>query len=194
MDDSSLTQLTELMRRASPEDNAAAERVARSVDAELRRVAEAYLSRERDGHVLDAPALVNEAWVSLLPLLHKKSDWTSRKSFYAAAATVMRHALVDVARARDTQKRGGDHKRLPFEVVAEGVFATPLSQDGLLDLHEALSAFADVDARAAKAVELRVFGGLTVREIAETLGCAPSTVDLDLAAARAWLRSRLGPG
>ena len=187
--------MTSLLKRAGRGDSQASEQLARAADAELRKVAEAYLRKERIGHVLDAGALVNEAWISLLPLLQGKSDWASRKSFYAAAAKTMRHVLVDAARARDALKRGGDKQRLPFEMVAEGIFAEPVGLDTLIDLDDALVKFGAVDARAARVVELRVFSGLTVREIADVLGCAASTVDGDLAAAREWLAARLGrPG
>jgi len=158
---------------------------------ELRRLAHRFMQRERVSHTLQTTALVNEAYLSLAG--QRGSHWRSRGHFLRFAAQVMRRILVDHAKARTTQKRGGGAPRLSFD---EGLcLSTP---DGeavdLLALDEALGRLAELDERHALVVELRFFGGLTIDEIAGVLGVSPRTVDGDWALARSWLRVQLDAG
>ncbi|MEZ5317153.1 MAG: sigma-70 family RNA polymerase sigma factor [Vicinamibacterales bacterium] len=165
------------------------ERVRALMDAvypELRRVAGGLMRRERSDHTLQPTALVHEAYLSLVD--HSRLDWQSRAHFFGAAANAMRRILVDHARARAAQKRGGAQALVTFD---EGLGHGAAMDVSLLDLHDALERFAALDPRAAEIVELRVFGGLTVPEVAEVLHVSKRTVDNDWAMARMWLAREL---
>jgi RNA polymerase sigma factor (TIGR02999 family) len=189
-DDARPADVTSLLvaLRESP----APERVRALMEAahpELRRVAGALMRRERPGHTLQPTALVNEAYLAIVD--HARLDWQSRAHFFAAAASVMRHILVDHARARGARKRGGNQALVTFD---EGLGHGAAMDVELLDLHDALNRFGTLDPRAAQIVELRVFGGLTVQEVAEVLRISRRTVDNDWAIARMWLARELkGP-
>lgn len=157
-----------------------------AVYTELRNLAGAYMRRERKGHTLQATALVNEAYIRLLDA--DAEFWHDRRRFLAVAARAMRQILVEHARARGAQKRGGGMQRLSISVSD-----TPSRDSDLdvLDLHGALADLADHDARKAHVVELRFFGGLSVPEVAEVLGVSQTTAEDDWYFARAWLRRRL---
>lgn len=150
----------------------------------LRGLAAAYLHRERADHTLEPTALVHEAYIKLAG----KDDWKSQTHFQAVAANAMRQILVDHARAKKTQKRGGDRLRvtLSAEAAAEGG-----PDIDILALDEALTRLASIDERKARVVELRFFGGLTCAEAAEEVGVSPKTAEADWYFARAWLRERL---
>lgn len=152
---------------------------------ELRRLAAAHMRRERSNHTLQATALVNEAY---LKMAGNEAVPNDRVHFFALAAQQMRRILVDHARARRREKRGGDLLRVTF---VESALAPAESANDLLELDEALARFAKVDARAARAVELMLFGGLSYAEIGAVLGLAKSTVSADVKAARAWLARTL---
>lgn len=154
--------------------------------AELRKIAGAYMARERVDHTLQPTALVNEAYLRLAD--HASGTWESRTHFLAAAATAMRRILVDHARARGRQKRGGDLERVPFEFAAQHL---AVEEVGLLELDEALESLALEHARAARVVEWRFFAGLTIPEISEVMGMSHRTIEEDWYLARAWLRRRL---
>jgi len=161
---------------------------------DLRRLAQGYLSQERSDHTLQATALVHEAYLQLDELQH--IDWKNRAQFISVVAQVMRHVLVDHARERAAQKRGGGAKKLPIS-RAERVIAE--SEVNLVELNDALDRLAKESPRKAKVVELYYFGGLSAKEIAEVLSAdetsiSQRTVENDLKIARAklhgWLRSR----
>lgn len=163
-----------------------------TVYAELRRLARAFLSHERPGHTLQATALVHELYLRLIP--QDEATWADRNRFIGIAAHVMREILVEHARARNRQKRGGGQERVPLD----DRFAVISSQDADVweDLDAALERLAKLDPRQAQVIELRYFGGLTVEETAQVLEVSPKTVKRDWSIARAWLRrelSRRGP-
>jgi RNA polymerase sigma factor (TIGR02999 family) len=152
------------------------------VYAELRRLAAAYLSRERQGHTLQPTALVHEAYLRLTD--QRQVDWTNRAQFIGLAAVMMRRILVNHARDRIADKRGGGAEHVPLTLAGEGIGAPEVD---LLDLHEALNDLTETDPRKGRIVELKFFGGLTTAEIAENLGLSVATVERDWKFARAWL-------
>jgi RNA polymerase sigma factor, TIGR02999 family len=152
------------------------------VYAELRRLAASYLSRERQGHTLQPTALVHEAYVRLID--QRQIDWTNRAQFIGLAAVMMRRILVNHARDRIADKRGGGAEHVPLTLAGEGIGAPEVN---LLDLHEALNDLTATDPRKGRIVELKFFGGLTTAEIAEHLGLSVATVERDWKFARAWL-------
>jgi len=152
------------------------------VYAELRRLAASYLSRERQGHTLQPTALVHEAYVRLID--QRQIDWTNRAQFIGLAAVMMRRILVNHARDRIADKRGGGAEHVPLTLAGEGIGALEVN---LLDLHEALNDLTATDPRKGRIVELKFFGGLTTAEIAEHLGLSVATVERDWKFARAWL-------
>jgi len=156
---------------------------------DLRRLAHRYMSRERTDHTLQPTALVHEAYLKLVD--QTRVDWRGKTHFFAVGAQAMRRILIDHARSRTRNKRGGDWLRVSW---AEEIFPhgrCDLSDEELLDLDRALEDLARCDPRQARVVELRFFGGLTVDEAAEALGVSKRTADGDWAAARAWLKERL---
>jgi RNA polymerase sigma factor (TIGR02999 family) len=183
------TDITELLLAWSDGDQASLERLIPLVKAELHRLAHHYMQGERDGHILQTTALVNEAYLRLVDA--SRVRWQNRAHFFAVSAQLMRRVLVDFARARDYQKRGGRAAHVP---LAEA-FDLPHRQDvGLVALDEALSALAALDARKARVVELRFFGGLSVEETAEVLGVSPDTIMRDWKLAKVWLLRELDAG
>ena len=152
---------------------------------EMRQLAGRYMRRERSDHTLQATALVHEAY---LKLVEQRSDWQSRAHFFAVAAQVMRHILVDHARGHGRVKRGGAQKAVTLDDAL--VFSEEKSEE-LLAIDEALKELAKLDPRQSQVVELRFFGGLTIEETAEALGISPITVKRDWNLARAWLYGEL---
>ena len=153
---------------------------------ELRRLARAYLSRERNDHTLQATELVNEAY---LRLAGSNIEWGDKTHFFAVAARAMRRVLVDHARARGRTKRMGQLQRV---TLADGLGGTQeIDLERLLDLDDALERLAARDERQARVVELRFFAGFTVPEVADALGVSKRTVEGDWAHARAWLHREL---
>ena len=148
---------------------------------ELRRLASRYLRSERPGHTLRPTALVHEAY---LRLASAEGPWRDRGAFCAAAAQAMRRILVDYARSRNRQKRGGGG---PFISLDEAIGVHEETAPDLLELDEALTRLALQDERKARIVELLFFGGLTYEECAEALGISTATLDRDLRLAKAWL-------
>jgi RNA polymerase sigma factor (TIGR02999 family) len=185
---SEITRLIRCCREARlPEDREQAmHHLVPVVYEELRELARSHLRRERANHTLQPTALVNEAYLRVVD--QHAADWRDRSHFFALAARLMRQILIDHARRRAAAKRGGDRRRVTLADVAH-----PERADvDLLALDEALEAFAALDARKAKVVELRYFGGLTMEEVAEALGVSLRTAESDWFLARAWLRTRLG--
>ncbi|MDZ7643283.1 MAG: sigma-70 family RNA polymerase sigma factor [Woeseiaceae bacterium] len=165
-------------------DEAALERLAPFIYDELHRIAAGYMRRERGGSTLQATALVNEAY---LRLAGANLSFTDRSHFFALAARMMRRILVDHARGRRAEKRGGDAKKLMFDEAA--VVDQP--DDALLEFDQALEKLAGFDARLARAIELRFFGGMDHKEASEVLGVSVSTLYEDLKLAKAWLNREL---
>jgi len=181
----SVTSLLQDWRRG---DEAALGAIAAIVDCELRRLAAAYLGRERTGHTLQPTALVNEAYLRLMGQ-NVQVDWESRSHFIAVAAQHMRQILVDYARRHLAHKRGAGATMISLDRAEPSTTARPVD---LLALDEALEKLAKVDQRKAQAMVLKYFGGLEMAEIAATLGISVKTVEKDVRLANAWLRGALG--
>lgn len=177
--------ITHLLLAWSDGDDAALAALLPLVDAELRRLATGYMVRERPGHTLQPTALVNETFLRLLDA--QGIAWQDRSHFLGIAARLMRRVLVDHARIRGRQKRGGDRDQVPLD---EGVSAA-LRDFNLLALDRALEALALVDPRKARVVEMRFFGGLTVDETASALQVSVDTVKRDWRLAKMWLLRQL---
>ena len=154
--------------------------------AELHRIAERHIGRERADHSLQATALVNEAYLRLVDA--KTVAWNDRGHFLAVAARAMRRILVDHARARHYQKRGGGAARITFD---EELVVTNERAPDFIALDEALEALAKFDERKSRVIEMRFFGGLTVEETALVLKVSPATVMGDWRLAKAWLRREM---
>jgi RNA polymerase sigma-70 factor, ECF subfamily len=158
------------------------------VERELHHIAKRCLAGERVGHSLQATALVNEAYLRLVDT--RQMDWQNRAHFLAMAARLMRRILVDSARARRNQKRGGG-VRVTLE---EGLLVTGDAPPDLVSLDDALHTLAKMDERRSQVIELRFFGGLTVEETAVVLRVSPDTVMRDSRLAKAWLALELSSG
>ena len=165
---------------------AALEQLIPLVHEELRRLARRHMAHERVGHTLQATALVNEAFVRLIDVRQVK--WQDRAHFFAMSSRLMRRILVDFARSKGYQKRGGGAQKVSFDEAL--VVATEPGQ-GLVALDDALNALAAFDARKAQVVEMRFFGGLSVEETAEALKVSVDTVMRDWKLAKAWLLREL---
>jgi RNA polymerase sigma factor (TIGR02999 family) len=179
-------ELTRLLLAWSNGDSGALEALIPLVYDELHSLAERYLAHEDSGHTLQPTAVVHEAYLKLVD--QKRVTWRNREHFFAIAAQAMRRLLVDHARRRDAQKRGGAATRVPLEDAALSI--TPRDAD-VVALDRALEKLAALDARQAKIVELRYFGGLTLDETADVLGTSPSTVVRAFRLAKAWLYREL---
>ena len=180
------SNITTLLQRWAEGDPGAGDLAIERVYAELRRLAGHYLKQESTGQTLQPTALVHEVYMRL----HEGEPvaWNDRKHFFVVAAQQMRRILVDHARARHADKRGGDGLR----VELRDFHAASLPRDAdLLALDEALAQLASLDARAASIVELRYFGGFTEPETAELLGISVATLKRDWEFARSWLLTRL---
>ena len=178
-------EVTELLVAWSDGDEHALERLAPLVQAELRRLAKRYMSRERDDHVLQTSALINEAYLRLIDW--KSARWQNRAHFFGVAAQMMRLILADFARRRP-RVRDEEVRHVSLEdalVVADG------REQDLVALDEALLALTELDERKARVVELRFFGGLSVEETAEVLKLSPVTVMREWNKAKAWLYREL---
>jgi RNA polymerase sigma factor (TIGR02999 family) len=182
-------QVTALLQAWGSGDETALQALTPLVEPHLRRVARTYMRRERAGQTLQPTALVNEVYLRLADLGH--IHLRDRAHFFTLSARLMRRILVDVARAKGNQKRGGDVRRVSFD---EGLVVSSEPGADLLAVDEALAAFATVDPRRAHVVELRFFGGLTVAETAEALRVSPETVMRDWKAAKVWLARELDKG
>jgi RNA polymerase sigma factor (TIGR02999 family) len=190
MDRPPAAPVTVLLQNWRQGDQAALGRVVEIVDRELHRLAASYLRRERPGHTLQPTALINEAFMRLVGQ-GSRQDWESRSHFVAIAAHHMRQILVDHARRHNAAKRGSGVTMIALDDAQAA--ADPRSVD-LLALDEAMEKLAAVDARKARAMELKFFGGLEMAEIAAVLKISVKTVEKDVRLAGAWLRSALnGP-
>jgi RNA polymerase sigma factor (TIGR02999 family) len=169
-------------------DPAVAQKLLEILYAELRAVAQQRMAAERAGHTLSATALVHEAFIRLVG--PRDVPWNGRTHFYAAAVEAMHRVLVDHARSRGRQKRGGGRVRVDLEAAAM-LAANEQESADFVALHEAISRLHDVDARSAEVVRLRYYAGLTNSEAAAVLGVSKRTVNDDWAFAKAWLAREL---
>ncbi|HWN69598.1 MAG TPA: sigma-70 family RNA polymerase sigma factor [Haliangium sp.] len=176
------SQVTQMLQRWGAGDARALDDLFPVVYEELRRLAKRYMRSERQNHTLETGALVHEAYVRLIG--QDYIEWRNRAHFYAIAASTMRRILVDHARTRGYQKRGGDVSMDPLEAALNVTEDPPLD---LIALDQALTALAQLDFQKAELVELRFFGGLTNEEIAELQGTSLSSVERQWRLARAWL-------
>jgi len=179
--------ITQILQELSEGNDNVFDQLMPLVYAELHRQAARYLRRERSDHTLQATALINEAYLKLIN--QREVRWQNRAHFFAIAANAMRRILVDYARTRNREKRGGDVVRLTLDERVEAI-----SNSRTIDLEaldEALNRLAKFDARQARVVELRYFSGLTEQETAEVLSVSPATVRLDWKMAKAWLHQQL---
>jgi RNA polymerase sigma factor (TIGR02999 family) len=187
-----MTEVTRVLSALELGDPAAAEQLLPLVYDELRRLAAQKLAREKPGQTLQETALVHEAYMRLVgdaeAAAGRGQRWQSRGHFFAAAAEAMRRILVDRAREKRAQKRGGGLKRLDIDAVD---LATQASPDQLLAFDDALAKLARTDPAAARLVELRYFAGLAVDEAGKALGMSTATAYRHWKYARAWLHSEL---
>jgi RNA polymerase sigma factor (TIGR02999 family) len=181
-----MSDISDLLQAAGQGDPAAASQLLPLVYDELRRLAAHKLAGEKPGQTLDATALVHEAYLRLAG--GQDQHWDSRRHFFAAAAEAMRRILVDRARARRAEKRGGDAEHVAVELDQ---LAACYSDAELIDTDSALDALARADAEAADLVRLHVFGGLSVEEAGAALGLSRATAYRNWSFARAWLRAAL---
>ncbi len=190
MRSSSPPEFSSLLKAWSAGDESALEKLMPLVYDELHRLAHRYMTRERAGHnTLQTTALVNEAYLRLVDA--DRVRWQDRAHFFAIAAKLMRRILVDFARTRGYQKRGGNVRKVTLD---EALVVSPAQDGELVRLDDALNALAEFDQRKARVVELRYFGGLSVEETAEVLKVAPITVMRDWNMAKLWLLSELQRG
>jgi len=194
-------EVTVLLDRIRKGDSSARDALFQVVYDELHAQAKRQMRRERDGHTLQTTALVHEAFLKLCSGA-ALGNAPSRGYFFGAAARAMQQVLVDHARAKVTQKRGGDCEKLPLDemldATAQAASPRPLSDDPadaittVLSLNDALEKLMTMSERQHQVVMLRFFGGLTVPQVAEALGIAVATAEADFRLARAWLRTELG--
>ena len=185
-EDGTSGEVTDLLAKWSKGDEEAFNSLLPIVYGELRRIADNYLRREHTGHTLQPTALVHEAYLKLVKA--QGLEWQNREQFFGIAANLMRRILIDHARTSNAVKRGGNKPNLPLD---EALQITDESNEDLLLLDEALNKLAEIDSFAARIVELRYFGGLTIEETAEVLKTSPMTVKREWATARAWLHREI---
>lgn len=179
-------EITDLLQAWAQGDQGASEKLMAVVIEELRRLARGYLRHERAGHTLETTALVNEAYIKLVGQNH--IHWQNRSHFFAIAAQCMRRILLDYAKMRRRQKRGGVAQQVE---LSEVVLMSAEKSEELLALDDALKKLATADERKGQIVELRYFGGYNIAEIAEILNLSEITIARDWRLARAWLRREI---
>ena len=185
-DRSAQPEITQLLLDWRNGEASAFERLMPIVYDELRRLAGAFMRRQSPGHTLQTTALVNEAYLRLID--SDKVNWQSRTHFFAISAQLMRRILVDAARRKQSQKRGGDR----LQVTLDERFDIPLeSETDMVALDDALKRLSELSPRQSRIVELRYFGGLTEEQVAGTLEISTRTVRRDWSVARAWLYREL---
>jgi RNA polymerase sigma-70 factor (ECF subfamily) len=183
--ESASPNVTQLLAAWSDGNQSARDELIPLVYAELHRVAQNYLRRERRGHTLQSSALVHEAF---LRLVDQRVTWRNRAHFFGIAAQLMRRILVDYARSRGNEKHGGDQLHLELDDALDAAAARDAD---LVSLDDALTDLAAIDPQQSRIIELRYFGGLTIEETAEALGVSDTTVEREWRLARAWLRREL---
>ena len=178
--------VTQLLREWSRGDQSVVDQLTPLVYSELRRLADGYMRRERADHTLQPTALIHEAYIRLIQ--QSQPEWHSRSHFFRFAAHLMRQILVDHARTRRAEKRGGDVERVPFEEASVAVTHEALD---VVAVDQALERMASFDQRKAQILELKFFGGMTEEEIAEALGISVRTLGRELRLAKAWMAQAL---
>jgi RNA polymerase sigma factor (TIGR02999 family) len=186
---SSTKEITQLLVAWSNGDDAALDQIAPLVHQELHRLAKRYMAGEYPGHTLQTTALINEAYLRLID--RKNVRWQNRAHFFGLAAQMMRHILVDFARARRREKRGGEALRMS---LSEAVNVSQEQAPDLVALDDALRELERLAPRQARVVELRFFAGLSLEETAEVLKVSVATVRRDWSLAEAWLYRELARG
>jgi len=181
--------ITELLIQWSNGDKTALDQLMPLVERELRRLARHFMRKENPGHTLQPTALVNETYLKLVD--QKRAQWQNRAHFFAIAAEIMRRILLDYAKKRNREKRGGQLQQVS---ISDRLAISNEKSVELIALDEALVRLLAFDPLLSKITELRYFGGLSVEETAEVLGIAPITVMRHWKMARAWLRCELGNG
>jgi RNA polymerase sigma factor (TIGR02999 family) len=181
--------VTHILSKIEAGDQQAANELLPLVYEELHKLAAARMGQESPDHTLQSTALVHEAYVRLVDT-DKARRWDSRGHFFSAAAESMRRILIDHARKKSAQKRGGEAAVVQYEIMAADA---PFSAADMLDFDEALSHLEETDPQAARIVSLRVFAGLTVEEAAESIGVPARTAFRDWSFAKAWLFQKLHP-
>lgn len=181
-------EVTQLLKDWTGGNQAALDRLTPLVYEELHRLAHRYMRREDPGHVLQTSALVNEAYLRLID--QNQVQWQNRAHFFGIAAQLMRRILVDYARKRDNAMRGGG---APHVTLDEATNVLHGQAADVLALDEALTSLTAIDLRASRLVELRFFGGLSIKETAEFLKVSPGTVMKDWTFAKAWLQREMTP-
>jgi RNA polymerase sigma factor (TIGR02999 family) len=180
-----MTDVTQILSQIEDGDATAAERLLPLVYAQLRQLAAARLSHEKPGQTLQPTALVHEAYLRLVDQA-SQPRWENSRHFFGAAAEAMRRILIERARHKQTQKRGGQRERVDLAEIEPAVL--PMACDDLLGLDEALEKLHRDHPRQAELVKLRFFAGLTISQAAQALGISTSTAENDWAYARSWLR------
>lgn len=186
MSENAPLNVTQLLRDWRFGDRSALDKLMPLVYGELHRLAHRYMGREQPGHTLQTTALVNEAYMRLVDA--QRVDWKDRSHFFAISANLMRRILVEFARSRDSGKRGKSKYRLELN---EATMIPHDRNENIVALDDALTALAGIDQRSAEVVELRFFGGLTVKETAEVLKISDKTVMRDWETAKIWLKREL---
>ena len=184
--DSRQAEVTALLSQCANGSQEAADKLIPVVYDELKRLARDYMRRENPSHTLQTTALVHEAYLKLVQ--QKDVNWQGRAHFIGVAAQLMRRILIDHAKGRLREKRGGEQVVVPLN---EALTFSPERSEEILKLDEVLERLSKLDARQSRIVELRFFGGLTIEETAEFLGISPKTVKRDWTVAKTWLRSEL---
>jgi len=179
-------EVTRLLVAWSNGDESAREGLMPLVYGELHRLAHGYMGKERVGHILQTSALINEAYLKLVD--QKLVRWQNRAHFFGIAAQMMRRILVDYARSRDYAKRGGGAHHVTFD---DTFMISEARHKEVLELDDALNGLVELDARKSQIVELRFFGGLSIKETAEVLHVSEGTVMRDWTLAKAWLRKEI---
>jgi RNA polymerase sigma factor (TIGR02999 family) len=179
------SQATQILHAISAGDRSGANQLMELVYDDLRGLARAQMQDKPSDHLLEPTGLVHEVF---LKLIDSDVDWRSRSHFFALGAKAMRYILVDYARGSSAQKRGGDRQRIS---LASELVVSAKRDDDVLALNEALNVLAEIDSERAEIVEMRFFGGMTIKEVAAAIGKSPRTVDKQWAATRVWLRKYL---
>lgn len=181
-----MTDVTRILNAIEQGDSRASDELLPLVYEELRLLAAQKLSQEKPGQTLQATALVHEAYIRLVEA--ECQNWNSRNHFFMAAAEAMRRILVDTARRKQAEKRGGGQQRFTFDGVEIVACATP---EEIVMIDDALARLAGEDARAAEVVKLRLFAGLSMEQAAEAIGISRATAYRQWTYTRAWLRSEI---
>jgi RNA polymerase sigma factor (TIGR02999 family) len=186
METTSPNEVTQLLHAWSRGDKEALDKLLPFVHKELHRLASSYMRKEGPGHTLQTSALVNEAYIKLVD--QKNVRWQNRAHFFGIAAQLMRRILVDHARSRTRMKRGAGVQKLSLN---EAAIVTMDNTEAFLSLDDALRRLSEIDAQKCRIVEMKIFCGLNMKEIAEVEKVSPSTIEREWRKAKAWLHREL---